>query len=181
MAEKTQIEEKAENWPTDQQRATVGPDPSTAKTTGMMATDTDFGRSATTLTFKTPESSAENDETSQTEIGPMLARAERILTQGPGANDYLLVEATVRTEVDHDLEYARSRVGSPDLSPEVHARQLHQRLLAAHYGGQNIAYITDTTGVVVLAVGLDQINRLINEIPYSKRKSVVFGAPDVWW
>jgi len=72
-------------------------------------------------------------------------------------------------------------VNRQDLSSEICERQLHLRLLATHYAGHNIAYIADTVGIVVLAVGLDQINRLINRVPYANRQNVIFTTPEVWW
>jgi serine/threonine protein kinase len=117
----------------------------------------------------------------ETNLDGMVSRAERILAYGPRADDYLQESADVQAAVDRDLEYAKSRVNQHDLSFGIRTNQLHLRLLATHYAGRNIAYIADAIGIVVLAVGLDQINRLINRIPYANRQNVIFTTPEVWW
>jgi len=66
-----------------------------------------------------------------------------------------------------------------EASLSVGARQRNEWLLSLHYGGQNIAYIEDEQGVIVLAVGLEGGGALLDAIPYELRKDVNFGAPSL--
>jgi hypothetical protein len=112
-----------------------------------------------------------------------LARARRILNDAIRPEDYLSVTAEVRRRVERDLEYARVRGNGVPLAAEVEARQIRQELLSFHHGGQNIAYIEDPRGIIVLAVGLEQSSVLIESFPDQVSGRVYFGAPepdDVW-
>jgi hypothetical protein len=117
----------------------------------------------------TPAATPEHD--------PVIQRAERILSGDIRPEDYLPVTPEVRAAVDRDLEFARRRLrGEPD--PEVAARQLRQRLLSVHHGGENVAYLADDLGVVVLAIGLRQVAAVLAGIPYENRKKLVVAFPD---
>jgi hypothetical protein len=116
-----------------------------------------------------------------------LSRAQRILSGDIRPEDYLPTTPDVEAGVKLDLAFAAEHIRSaweagripavfePDSS--VSTRQRNARLLSAHYGGQNVAYIENERGVIVLAVGLEQGGALIDAFPYDMRKDVGFGAP----
>ena len=121
---------------------------------------------------------------------------ERILRGDVRPEDYLPVTPEVESRVARDFafatEHVRKRVEAGRLpagsafEPNARfdgvgltaaARQRNQWLLSLHHGGQNIAYIEDENGVIVLAVGLEEGGALIDAFPYELRKGVGFGAP----
>ena len=78
---------------------------------------------------------------------------QRILSGDIRPDDYLPTTPEVKRLTDRELEYARARsatVGITELEPEVERRQLHLNLLLVHCKNQHIAYIEDTTGIVVV-------------------------------
>ena len=154
-----------------------------------MAHEDDFPASA----------SAEAEREPDRRAGPrpdFLSRAERILRGDVRPEDYLPVTPEVESRVARDFafatEHVRKRVEAGRLpagsafEPNARfdgvgltaaARQRNQWLLSLHHGGQNIAYIEDENGVIVLAVGLEEGGALIDAFPYELRKGVGFGAP----
>lgn len=59
-------------------------------------------------------------------------------------------------------------------------RQRSQYLLSYHFGGQNVAYLDDEQGMIVLAVGVDRIAEFVREVPYDLCRDVAYIAPEVW-
>jgi hypothetical protein len=121
-------------------------------------------------------------------IPDFLARARRILGGDIRPEDYLPVTPEVEERVKRDLAFGADHIRKqfeagripavfePD--PCVAIRQRNQWLLSLYYGGQNIACIENETGVIVLAVGLDESAALINAFPYEQRKDVGLCTPD---
>jgi hypothetical protein len=62
----------------------------------------------------------------------------------------------------------------------VESRQLRLELLSFHHGGENIAYIENETGVVVLGVGLEQSGQIVRALLPTANQRIAFGAPDPW-
>ena len=116
-----------------------------------------------------------------------LARARRILGGDIRPDDYLAttpeVEAGVQIDMAFGMDHVRKQFEAGRIPAVFEAdacvaiRQRNERLLSEYYGGQNIAYIEDDRGVVVLAVGLEQGKALLDTFPYELRKDVGFGAP----
>ncbi len=112
-----------------------------------------------------------------------LARARRILTGDIHAEDYLAITPEVRRRISLFLEAANARGNGQPLAMEVGPQQLRLELLSFHHGGQNIAYIEDNRGIVVLAVGLEQSSALIETFPDKISGRVSFCVPvtdDLW-
>lgn len=122
-----------------------------------------------------------------------LDRARRILGGDVRPDDYLPVTPEVEARVSADLAFATEHVKARNGGRLPHnfdlnattaefplssfARQRNEWLLSLYYGGQNIAYIANNTGIIVLAVGLDDGRKLLDEVPYELRQDVGFGAP----
>jgi hypothetical protein len=107
-----------------------------------------------------------------------LGRARRILAGDVRPEDYLPVTPEVRRRVDLFMDWARARGNGQALAPEVEPRQLKEELLSFHHGGENVAYIEDEKGIVVLGVGLDQSSALIEAFPHELNRPIWFGAPE---
>ena len=123
-----------------------------------------------------------------TEAEPeFLARARRILGGDIRPDDYLPVTPEVEARVARDLAFDADHVQKQfelgripaafEIDPSVAIRQRNDWLLSLHYGGQNVAYIENNVGVIVLAIGLEQGGDLLDAFPYELRKDVYFGAP----
>jgi len=116
-----------------------------------------------------------------------LVRARRILAGDIRPEDYLPVTPEVQARVDRDMAFIIDHIrkaaeagripAAYDPDPSTPIRQRNDWLLSYYHGGQNIAYIENDTGVIVLAVGLDQTGALLDAIPYVLRKDVGFGTP----
>lgn len=112
---------------------------------------------------------------------PFLARARRILAGDIRPDDYLPVTPEVRHRVDLFLEWARVRGNGVPLAPEVEPRQLRMELLSFHHSEENVAYIEDDTGVIVLGVGLDQSGYIArNLLTPDGPPRIAFGAGEPW-
>jgi hypothetical protein len=48
----------------------------------------------------------------------------------------------------------------------------------AHHCGQNIAYLEDDHGVIVLGVGLEQAGQIIRTFASTASQRIAFTAPD---
>jgi hypothetical protein len=125
-----------------------------------------------------------------------LERAKRILGGDIRPEDYLPVTPEVEAHVKRDLAFAEEHIrkaheagripavfdadattSEPGFDVPYSVRQRNEWLLSLHYGGQNIAYIENNRGVVVLAVGLEAGGALLEAFPYQMRQDVAFGAP----
>jgi hypothetical protein len=109
-----------------------------------------------------------------------LTRARRILTGDIRPDDYLTVTPEVQRRVALCLQYAKARGNGQLLAPEVEPRQLRQEVLSFHHGGQNIAYIEDDRGVLVLAVGLEQMRSVLETFLSRTSRTITVDAPFLW-
>jgi hypothetical protein len=117
-----------------------------------------------------------------------LARARRVLAGDIRPEDYLPVTPEVRDRVERDLAYIREHVRRAAEAGRIPAafepaestavRQRNDWLLSFHHGGQNVACIENDTGVIVLAVGLEQGRAIIDAFPYEQRKDVALATPE---
>lgn len=103
----------------------------------------------------------------------------RVLSGDRRPDDYLPVPDEVRRVVDIDMAYAQQRLGAEPAN-STYIRQLHWCLLSFHHGGQNIGIVRDDRGIIVVAVGLDQVAAICHTMPYELTKAVAFDAPDIW-
>lgn len=147
---------------------------------------------------ETPTAAATGDEPAEArpEMRPgFLDRARRILSGDVRPEDYLPVTPEVEAYVARDLAFAGEHVrkqveagrlpAAVEIDPNARfdgqgltlfARQRNQWLLTVHHGGQNVAYLENETGVIVLGVGLEEGGALIRVFPYEMLKDVGFGA-----
>lgn len=116
---------------------------------------------------------------------PYLDYVARILGGDRREEDYLPIPDEVRRGVERDMEFARARAPGMEFVPEVEARQFRQRLLAFHHDFENIAYVEDGRGIVVVAVGLEEVGQLTDHFPNQYEAGVVFdlpmSMPHRWW
>jgi hypothetical protein len=148
---------------------------------------------------ESPTAGAAADEPEQ-RPGPepeFLARARRLLSGDIRPDDYLPVTPEVESRVARDFAFAadhvRKRVAAGRLPAgsafdpaarfdgvglTLTARQRNDYLLSVRYAEQNVAYIVNEQGVIVLGVGLEEGGALIDAFPYELRKGVGFGAPE---
>src|SRR5438477_425652 len=110
-----------------------------------------------------------------------LVRARRILGGDIRPEDYLPVTPEVQRRVDLFMDWARSRAqGQPPPLPEVETRQLRMELLSYHHGGENIAYIEDDKGILVLGVGLAQAGQIVRTFASQTPYTIAVDAPFPW-
>jgi hypothetical protein len=113
------------------------------------------------------------------EIPAMLDRARRILTVGPRPEEYLPVTDEVRDTLTRAETYLLTTRGV-EFEDARRRDMLRKELLSFHYGERFIAYRPTNEGVVVLAVGEDQVTALVQGIPDDLSKEVVCGGPEPW-
>lgn len=111
--------------------------------------------------------------------GDWLDWARRVLDGRKQPDDYLPVTPEVADLLDRDLASLRAEFGA-DPAPETVRRQRVHYLLSFHFGGQNVAYVDDEHGVIVLAVGIDRLAEFVRELPYDLCRDVAYTAPEVW-
>ena len=124
-----------------------------------------------------------------------LERARRILGGDVRPDDYLPVTPEVEARVERDFAFAADHIKkahaagripavfdvdatTPEFDVPYSIRQRNEWLLSLYYGGQNIAYIENEKGVIVLAVGLEESAAVIDAFPYEQRKDVGLCTPD---
>jgi hypothetical protein len=92
------------------------------------------------------------------------------------------------------LSRLRGLLPTPPEVEELVARELAERpmsdtarqwvtdgfKLQYYFGGQVIAYRNTRQGKEVLAVGMDEIGRLMRDLPGGESKSIVIGHPEPW-
>jgi hypothetical protein len=106
-----------------------------------------------------------------------LARAMRILRGDIRPEDYLQVTPEVQRATDFEMAHVRSHL-KLEPPPEAIAHQLKGWLLSFHHGGQNIIYIENEKGVVVLAVGSDQVRALFRGVPHELQVGLNSDVPE---
>ncbi|HEV3438150.1 MAG TPA: hypothetical protein VG122_12370 [Gemmata sp.] len=131
---------------------------------------------ANTLTSETA-SPGTNPSTPAESEPAFLARARRILADDIRPEDYLTVTPEVQRRVALCLQYANARGNGQPLAPEVEPLQLRQELLSFHHGGQNIAYIEDDNGVIVLAVGLEHMRSVLETFLGRISRTITVDTP----
>lgn len=109
-----------------------------------------------------------------------LARARRVLAGDVRPDDYLPVTPEVRRAVDGAMAYYRERGKGQALAPEVEPWQLQNELLSFHYGGENIVYTELPDGVVVLAVGLEQMKEVLTTLGPTAGPRLCIDVPLPW-
>lgn len=111
---------------------------------------------------------------------PYLARARRILSGDIRPNDYLPMTPEVRHRVDLSMEWARARAKGQPLPPDDQPQQIRQELLSFHHGGDILSYVEDEHGVIVLAVGHDQLEVVLREFGPLVREPLNVITPFEW-
>jgi hypothetical protein len=109
-----------------------------------------------------------------------LDRARRILGGDIRPEDYLPVTEEVRRSVVRSMDYYRERGKGQELAPEVEPRQLLEELLSFHHGGQNIVFTQAPDGIVVLAVGLDQMKAVLSTFGRTDAGRLIVDLPLPW-
>lgn len=108
-----------------------------------------------------------------------LDRALRILGGQRQPTDYLPLTPEVADVLARDVASLRADLGAEPATETVR-RQRTRYLLSYHFGGQNVAYLNDEHGVIVLAVGVDRIAEFVRDVPYDLCRDVAYTAPEVW-
>lgn len=108
-----------------------------------------------------------------------LERALRILGGQKQPADYLPLTPEVAELLNRDVSSLRAELGVEPAAGTVQ-RQKTQYMLSYHFGGQNVASISDEHGVIVLAVGVDRIAEFVRQVPYDLCQDVAYTAPEVW-
>lgn len=89
----------------------------------------------------------------------LVARAKRILSGDVHRDDYLPVDAETVAFVDSEEKQIGIR-----LLPEARRVLITELILQAHHAGENVLTHHTPEGVFVLAVGLDDANRVSSEL-----------------
>jgi hypothetical protein len=110
-----------------------------------------------------------------TETGAeFLARIDRILT---GEEPPPLMKTPPDVQVWVDREAARL---AQWMTPESLQRMTDNLNLQYHYGGQEVLTWQTPQGVAVLAVGMEQVARVVNHLSPELRLTVWSRVPPLW-
>jgi hypothetical protein len=71
-------------------------------------------------------------------------------------------------------------VAQRPMSDEARQWVADELTLQYYFGGHDIAYRETREGKEVLAVGLEEIGRLLKSLPAAKRQGIVLGHPEPW-
>ena len=108
-------------------------------------------------------------------LEPLLDRARRILSGAIAPGDYLQLTPAIRAGLELDRAFLQQRRGV-DLAGEAMDRQVRERLLTGHCGGQYVAYLENASGVIVLASN-DDVRILMRDLPEELTLPVLIGCP----
>lgn len=105
----------------------------------------------------------------------LIARARRILEYGPKDDDYLPIPDQAREAVDRHVAWHLA--DGFVVSPTVRLRMIIDQALHDRYGGDIVSTLRTDRGVVVLAVGIDEVSFITDAIPPAERSGVVPEHP----
>ena len=113
----------------------------------------------------------------QSPAGEMLvARAKRILSNGAETSDYLATPPEVTTQVDREISDIIKSSGV-EIPPETRQWMIDNYALQLAYSGREIACWRTGKGVVVFAVGADEVRTFLQQIPGDQRPDVAIEYP----
>jgi hypothetical protein len=78
------------------------------------------------------------------------------------------------------MAFFRERGKGQELAPEVEPRQLQLNLLSFHHPGQNIVFVEDERGTIVLGVGAEQIRAVLGTFGETHSERIIFDVPLPW-
>lgn len=108
------------------------------------------------------------------------ARWRRILGGEIAPTDYLPVTPEVTRAVEAALAFARTRLGGQEPDDAVRVKLLQDYTIGVHHGGRMVATLRRPDGVIALAVGLDEVGRLVRTLPPGSRSGFAIEHPPSW-
>jgi hypothetical protein len=109
-----------------------------------------------------------------------FARARRILGGDIRPEDYLPVPEIVRSALANEETRLRDIKGFK-ISAEFRTRMCNDWALQFIYGGQPLACRRTDAGVIVFAIGTEEIRTLLERFPRPDQRSVFFiTTPPIW-
>jgi hypothetical protein len=105
------------------------------------------------------------------------ARWRRIRAGEIVPGDYLPVTPEVTRAVETHRAFIRTRLSGEELDEAECLKLLQDCTLRAHYGGRLIAALRRPEGVIVLAVGPDEVGRLVRTLAPGSRSGFAVVSP----
>ncbi|MBX9583123.1 MAG: hypothetical protein K2X87_22680 [Gemmataceae bacterium] len=109
-------------------------------------------------------------------LAAVVARARRILEHGPKDDDYLPIPDQSRQDMDWHIAEIKARDGFVVNDADRLWLDANQALYDL-YGGKYIATLRTDRGVVVLAVGGDEVSAIYAALPPAARPGLVTEHP----
>ena len=113
----------------------------------------------------------------------VIERANRILRGDIHPEEYLPVTWVVQHRLEGELDCRRFLARRRDLDPQIERECLAQVLLHVHCLNQEVAYIQDERGVVILADGWDQIGEIMRHVSrdlWADRMRIEYPNDSIW-
>lgn len=112
-------------------------------------------------------------------VTELLGRVDRIHRSSLVPSDYLQVSREITDLVQSEVEEIRATTGI-DASEKYIRLLTNRRTEQFHYGGTNVASVYDAHGVVVVAIGPEQISAFLRTIPAEQRQDIVIRYVEPW-
>ncbi len=109
-------------------------------------------------------------------ITEQVARTQRILTQEERSEDYLMIPDEVRGAVDAEVARLWLEDGI-ETDTATQQELLADATLRHHFAGREVACARTPQGVIVFAVGSDEVNAVLAAIPPAQRRNVALEYP----
>jgi hypothetical protein len=113
-------------------------------------------------------------------VDALVTRWDRILGGRIEPTDYLTLPPDAMAWVEHELAFAEARLKGIPLDPDYRRDILQDRALDYHYGGKMVATLHRPDGVIVLAVGIDEIALLYRTVTGERRAGIGTEHPRPW-
>lgn len=138
------------------------------------------GDAMSEVDIRQPEAFARGAQAPLPEETPFIARARRILSGNVCPDDYLVVPAVVDSAVAGEEAQLNASFGVNSCGPYI-ARIRYDWTLQYFYGTETVACRLSDSGVIVLAVGSEEIRSLLERFPRPEERSKFYIAtPPLW-
>ena len=103
-------------------------------------------------------------------------RALRILFGDVRSEDYLPMTDEIISAADRQIAFAREMIQG-SIAPDLLLAKRREELLIHYHGGDHIGYCEDSNGIIIVAVGLNEISAVPRDIPAEGRRKLILTRP----